>query len=90
METKETEGLRANDADEINSGSGGGYATSRPRGGAELWYAPPVLRTGGEGRIVVEEASLLRLIDSGTNSAVATFTKPAKAVVPKMIEEQET
>jgi hypothetical protein len=30
----------------------------------------------------------LRLVDSGTNSAVAAFTKLAKAAVPKMIEER--
>lgn len=38
-----------------------------------------------EGRNLDLEVGLLRLIDSGTNSAVAAFTKLAKAVVPKMI-----
>lgn len=38
-----------------------------------------------KGRNLDLEVGLLRLIDSGTNSAVAAFTKLAKAVVPKMI-----
>lgn len=40
-----------------------------------------------EGRNLGLEVGLLRLIDSGTNSAVAAFTKLAKAVVPKMFAE---
>ena len=39
-----------------------------------------------EGRDLDLEVGLLRLVDSGTNSAVAAFTKLAKAVVPKMVE----
>ena len=42
-----------------------------------------------EGKNLGLEVGLLHLIDSGTNSAVTAFTKLAKAVVPKMIEEQE-
>jgi LysR family cyn operon transcriptional activator len=40
-----------------------------------------------EGRDLGLEMGLLRLIDSGTNSAVAAFTKLARAIAPKMIEE---
>ena len=39
-----------------------------------------------EGRDLGLEVGLLRLVDSGTNSAVAAFTKLAKTVVPKMVE----
>lgn len=38
-----------------------------------------------EGRNLGLEIGLLRLIDSGTNSAVAAFAKLAKTVVPKMV-----
>ncbi len=38
-----------------------------------------------EGKNLSLEVGLLRLIDSGTNSAVAAFTKLAKAVVPTMV-----
>lgn len=40
-----------------------------------------------EGRDLGLEIGLLRLVDSGTNSAVAAFTKLAKLVVPELIEE---
>lgn len=40
-----------------------------------------------EGRNLGLEVGLLRLIDSGTNSAVAAFTKLAKAVIPKMFAD---
>ncbi len=40
-----------------------------------------------EGENLGLEIGVLRPIDSGTNSAVAAFTKLAKAVIPKMIEE---
>jgi len=40
-----------------------------------------------EGRDLGIEIGLLRLIDSGTNSTVAAFTKLARTVIPKMIEE---
>lgn len=43
-----------------------------------------------EGRNLNLEIGLLRLIHSGTNSAVAAFTKLAKAVVPKMVQERGT
>jgi len=43
-----------------------------------------------EGRNLGLEVGLLRLIDSGTNSAVAAFTKLAKAVVPGMLGNGET
>jgi LysR family cyn operon transcriptional activator len=39
-----------------------------------------------KGRDLGLEIGLLRLVDSGTNSAVAAFTKLAKTVVPKMVE----
>jgi DNA-binding transcriptional LysR family regulator len=41
-----------------------------------------------EGRDLGLEIGLLRLVDSGTNSAVAAFTELAKSVVPKMIKER--
>ena len=40
-----------------------------------------------EGRDLGLEIGLLRLVDSGTNSAVAAFTKLAKSMVPEMIRE---
>jgi LysR family cyn operon transcriptional activator len=39
-----------------------------------------------KGRDLGLEIGLLRLVDSGTNSAVAAFTKLAKTVVPKMVK----
>jgi hypothetical protein len=38
-----------------------------------------------QGKNLALEIGLLRLIDSGANSAVAAFTDLAKAAVPKMI-----
>jgi LysR family transcriptional regulator, cyn operon transcriptional activator len=42
-----------------------------------------------EGRNLGLEIGLLRLIDSGTNSAVAAFAKLAKTVVPKIAQERK-
>jgi hypothetical protein len=41
-----------------------------------------------EGRDLGLEIGLLRLVNSGTNSAVAAFNELAKSVVPKMIKER--
>jgi LysR family cyn operon transcriptional activator len=41
-----------------------------------------------EGRNLALEIGLLRLVDSGTNSLVAAFTKLAKAIVPKIGRER--
>lgn len=41
-----------------------------------------------EGRNLALEIGLLRLVDSGTNSLVAAFTKLAKAVVPRIGRER--
>lgn len=40
-----------------------------------------------EGRNLALEMGLMQLIDSGTNRAVAAFSKLAKAVVPKMVRK---
>ena len=42
-----------------------------------------------EGRSLELEIGVLRLIDSGTNPAVAAFTELAKALIPRMIENQK-
>ena len=39
-----------------------------------------------QGKSLGLEIGLLRLIDSGTNTAVAAFSKLAQAIVPKIIE----
>lgn len=41
-----------------------------------------------EGRNLALEIGLLRLVDSGTNTLVAAFTKLAKTVVPKLAQER--
>jgi hypothetical protein len=40
-----------------------------------------------QGKNLALEIGLLRLIDSGANSAVGAFTDLAKAAVPKMIRK---
>ncbi len=42
-----------------------------------------------EGRNLGLEIGLLRLVDSGTNGAVAAFAKLARALVPKLVEDRE-
>ncbi|MEO7166121.1 MAG: LysR substrate-binding domain-containing protein [Spartobacteria bacterium] len=42
-----------------------------------------------EGRNLGLEIGLLRLVDSGTNSSVAAFTKLAKELVPNMVKARE-
>jgi len=39
-----------------------------------------------DGKSLGLEIGLLRLVDSGTNTAVAAFSKLAQTVVPKIIE----
>jgi LysR family transcriptional regulator, cyn operon transcriptional activator len=39
-----------------------------------------------DGKVLGLEIGLLRLIDSGTNTAVAAFSKLAQTVIPKIIE----
>ena len=42
-----------------------------------------------EGKNLELEIGLMRLVDSGTNNAVAAFTRLAKAIVPKMVPRAE-
>jgi hypothetical protein len=81
METKETEGLPANDADEANSGNRKAAGTPsfndvRWWRKAETWIWKWACR------------AVDRLRDKQRRSS--QFTKLAKAVGPKMLEEQES